>query len=428
MSYYILPKNNHFIDINPIINSTDVKVQTSHSIYNYYNETIQQLIHLSKEDLHLDYSDLLKEINPCEYIYSKVPGSKYSVSKLKTKTNIFYDFYEIYHCMNVFESFKNVSIQSLYISLNFTDIMDCIDILRENKKDKQLCYPSICDINNEVIHDEKFDFLFYEIEDEKLNDLNDYIISFIEIIRLLIQHQKMNGNCVIKINHLFYKPIIDLLYILCSFYEKTYIIKPSTSNIILFDKYIVCKNFLLLNQSFEIYNLYESKFSQVIQYYTDMKTNNSHPKQNIISIIDYQLPSLFINKIDDINIIIGQQQLEAIDQFINLFKNKNKNEKIEYIRKNNIQKAVHWCEKFKIPYNKFLEKTNIFLPIIKDDNMIQDSIMNFDVENENIINDSLNHLIGIIDAKIIDPLFLYDNYKMMEEEYYINGSTGDCSK
>ena len=61
------------------------------------------------------------------------------------------------------------------------------------------------------------------------------------------------------------------------------------------------------------------------------------------------MPCYFLNKIDDINIIIGQQQLEAINQIINIFKNKNKEDKIEIIKKTNIQKSVIWCEKFKIP-------------------------------------------------------------------------------
>jgi hypothetical protein len=71
-------------------------------------------------------------------------------------------------------------------------------------------------------------------------------------------------------------------------------------------------------------------------------------------------------KINDLNIVMGQQQIESLDQVINIYKNKNKDEKIENIKKSNIQKSVSWCEKFKIPCNKFAEKTNIFLPIIKE--------------------------------------------------------------
>jgi hypothetical protein len=70
-----------------------------------------------------------------------------------------------------------------------------------------------------------------------------------------------------------------------------------------------------------------------------------------------------MNKLDDSNIIIGQQQMEALDQVINILKNKNRYDKIDLIKKANIQKSVAWCEKFKIPCNKFSDKTNIFLPL-----------------------------------------------------------------
>ena len=48
---------------------------------------------------------------------------------------------------------------------------------------------------------------------------------------------------------------------------------------------------------------------------------------------------------------------------MSIYKNKNKNDKIESIKKTNIQKSISWCEKYKIPCNKFAEKINIFLPI-----------------------------------------------------------------
>ena len=86
----------------------------------------------------------------------------------------------------------------------------------------------------------------------------------------------------------------------------------------------------------------------------------------ITSLLDFDLPYYFITKLDDMNVTIGQQQLEALDQIISILKNKNKDDKIETIKKSNIQKSVNWCEKYKIPCNKFAEKINIFLPIIKE--------------------------------------------------------------
>ena len=125
-----------------------------------------------------------------------------------------------------------------------------------------------------------------------------------------------------------------------------------------FEKYIVCKNFIFNENKKDIYKKYYFKLANFISNYSQNNTN-----LNISSIINCEIPLYFINKINDINIIIGQQQLESIDQIINILNNKNKEEKIENIRKINIQKSIMWCEKFKIPYNKFSEKVNIFLPL-----------------------------------------------------------------
>jgi hypothetical protein len=83
----------------------------------------------------------------------------------------------------------------------------------------------------------------------------------------------------------------------------------------------------------------------------------------ITNILHFDLPYYFLNKIDDINLIIGQQQLELFEQIINILLSKNKEDKIESLKKYNIQKCVQWCEKFKIPCNKFSDKINIFLPV-----------------------------------------------------------------
>ena len=96
-------------------------------------------------------------------------------------------------------------------------------------------------------------------------------------------------------------------------------------------------------------------------------TNNKY----IYSLISDELPYYFLNKIEDANIIIGHLQLEQYDQLINLIKNKNRDDKIETFKKNNIQKCIQWCEKYKIPFNKFVDKLNIFLPIILDENKIE---------------------------------------------------------
>ena len=358
MSYYILPKNNNSININLKIEVDDIKCYTSLSLYNFYKESKRQLNYLlqTNESI-ITFENLLKVINPHEYIFSKIPGYKYSVSKLKTKSNIFYDVLEILNTLNVLDSFFNKSIKSIHISENYIDSNKCIEFLRENVNDENTNFEDITEEIYNTTNDKRYDFIFYEIKNTEFENLNCYTLNVIQVLMILLKYQSNNGTCLIKINNIFHKPIIDILYILSSIYEKVYIIKPTTGNIMSFDKYIVCKNFILNENKKEIYKNYYFKLAQIINTY--LQNNNN----NISSIIDCEIPLYFINKIDDINIIIGQQQLESIDQVIITLKNKNKEDKIENIKKSNIQKSVTWCEKFKIPHNKFSEKVNIFLPL-----------------------------------------------------------------
>jgi len=292
-----------------------------------------------------------KLINPYEFIFSKVPGSKFSVSKLKPKTNIFYDLLEISSNLNIFDSFKITHpIKFLHISPNFQDSIECFEMFRDNYPDVHLFLENF-NIDDNIFNELKLDFIFCE------TNPSNYFISLIQTIIIILRNQKLSGTSIIKIQDIFYKPVIDILYLLSSLYEKVYICKPNTNNIVTYDRYIICKNFL----NDETCNNYlKLNYLKLIIFLKKLEN------KNIVSILDFDIPYYFKNKIDDLNIIIGQQQLEALDQIINIYKNKNKNDKIESIKKANIQKSVSWCEKYKIPCNKFTEKINIFLPITNE--------------------------------------------------------------
>ncbi|MEI7962105.1 MAG: hypothetical protein WCI04_07255, partial [archaeon] len=87
---------------------------------------------------------------------------------------------------------------------------------------------------------------------------------------------------------------------------------------------------------------------------------------SLYSIINKEIPCYFLNKIQDSNSVLVQQQLDAMEQIINIFKTKNLEDKLEALKKTNIQKSCAWCEKYKVPYNKLNEKINIFLPLSKE--------------------------------------------------------------
>jgi hypothetical protein len=355
MSYYILPKNINDVIINPSVSLDKCKPYLSFSFLNYYLEIKKQIIEMFTIDSDLSdntFDDAIKIINPYEFIFSKVPGSKFSVSKLKPNTNLFYDLYEILNNLNLFDNFKDSDIKSLHISPNCDDSVECFEIFREEFNDDIIKYTSI-DIDNDL-SDNNFEYIFYETTS---TNEQDYFISLVKIIITILRNQKHNGNIVIKIKDILHKPVLDCLYFLTSLYEKVYIAKPNTNNITSLDRYIVCKSFQYDASSRAYLRL------NAIKLIVFLKKLDG---KNIVDILGYDVPYYFKNKIDDLNIIIGQQQIEALDQIITIFKNKNKNDKIESIKKSNIQKSVSWCEKYKIPCNKFTEKINIFLPIINE--------------------------------------------------------------
>lgn len=345
MSYYILPKTNNKIQIKLDTNANPIEVKISYSLYNYYNEAVELISQACSTDMTFTtFDDVIKITNPHNHVSSNTIGLQF---KYKHNTSLVYDLIEIINTLCVF---SNVGpIKSLHISQNYADTIECVGFTRRGYTHDQNFYS---EHNNSTLYDKlkttKFDFMFLETH---TNNTNEYSMELARFLMVILNNQSDYGSCIIKIDNVFHKPIIDVLYILSSLYEKTYIIKPSTSNIATFEKYIVCKGFL-------------SKCNEHHkQMYNDLCAITKTNLYNIHSFIDVEIPSYFSNKLDDINIIFGQPQLESLDQMINLLKNKNREDKMEVIKRTNVQKSIQWCEKFKISHTKTMDKPNIFMSL-----------------------------------------------------------------
>lgn len=369
MSYYLLPKTNNEIYANLSLNNNVVDIYTSHSLFLHYSEVYSQISKITDMSTTNTVENVSKLMNPYEYIYSKVPGSKFSVSKLKPKTCVFYDFLELLNNSGVFDLYKNTNLKILHITPNFSDTIYCNELIRENQSDEFYFFTDIKEDFYEKLIGKKFDFIFFEIENVVFENLNNYTLKLLEILKIVLEYQNKLGNIIIKIDNVFYKPVLDIIYMFTSLYEKTSIVKPNTSNVITFEKYIICKNYIVDEAKNDMCMKNLSTINTFLESYS--LTDNL----NITSIIREEIPYYLLNKIDDMNVIIGQQQLEALNQIICVLKNKNKEEKIETIKKNNILKSVIWCEKFKIPCNKFSEKINIFLPVVKETNPCENILL-----------------------------------------------------
>jgi hypothetical protein len=348
MSYYIIPKTNRAY-ILPHYSRTEQQVYISRSLFNYYNK-IKELFFETTIDY--NFEDILKNANPFEFLYSKVPGTNISVSKLIGKSNTFYDFTEIIFTLNIFDDLKNPITKTLHITPNYLDTIECINTIYDPTRVVENRYNKI---DHELYKESsvKYDFIFIELFINSFDNLNGYIFDMIKCLYIIMKKQSVNGTCIIKIDTVFHKPIIDVLYILSSMYEKVYMIKPTSSNIATFEKYIVCMNFIT----------YDKGIDANCQVVSNILLKQNETQSTIFSLVNSNTPLYFTNKLDDINIIIGQQQLDFLDQLVNIYKTKNKADKLETIRKANIQKSIGWCEKFKIPCNKFHEKINMFLPL-----------------------------------------------------------------
>ena len=165
MSYYIIPKNTNFLNVNPQKSDENyLNPYMSYSLFKYHKELCEQIAkYLINSTPELDisyrtYNDVIKIVNQYEYIFSKVPGSKFSVSKLKPQTNLFYDFLEVSTTLNIFEPYKNTNIKTLHLTHNNSDSIECFEMLRENYGDEIICYDEINDNIINLIGDIKFDF------------------------------------------------------------------------------------------------------------------------------------------------------------------------------------------------------------------------------------------------------------------------------
>ena len=140
-----------------------------------------------------------------------------------------------------------------------------------------------------------------------------------------------------KIEETYSDIMLDILYLLSSFYEKMYFIKPTIIDSSKSEKYVVCKGFL-----FETgYNLYSYLYPLVSQ----MSLLRLSPHIHIDRILKINIAYFFVSKLEEINYIFGQVQLEQLHYLSLLVSHKYRYDKVQNISKINIQKMQEWWSK-----------------------------------------------------------------------------------
>jgi len=388
MTYYLLPKTSYlFHKYMDCISSNEAPEPViSNTLSNYLYEIKEEL-----EKREKDWDIFKKYTNPYEYINTQIPLKKKAVSKHKPLSRSYFKMIEIIHIFDLKFDSKSITtfhlaegpggfieaiannrncIEDKYIGMTILDDNNDPNIpawkKSENflKHNKNVVIETGRDKTGNILSLENFEYCKNKYEcsmdlitaDGGFDFSLDFNKQEINITKLLFAQmsfalvmQKKGGQFILKIFDTFMQHSVDLLFILSSFYEKTYIIKPQTSRYANSEKYIVCKNFL---------------YSSTKEFYTTLHKNFKkmmNIENYIHRFISFPIPIFFVSKLEEYNAIIGQQQIENIYYTISLIKNKNKQDKIDNLIKINIQKCVSWCIKYNIPYYNLLNNTNIFL-------------------------------------------------------------------
>ena len=344
MSYINLPSLiNNNLHLNIVFKNKNENTNfLSYSLNNYLGKIKEQIDNLNE---HWDFHK--KITNPYEFIHTHIPGTNYSVSKYKPLSRSFFKMIEIIKVFNFLTNKENI--KCFHLAEGPGGFIEAFTYIRNNDDDLYYGITLISDNINIPSWKKSKTFLnnhknvFIEVGKTKTGNLllkdnllyiknkfknsMDYItgdggidfsvdfnnqehmslkLVFAQIVYALVL-QKKGGNFILKIFDIFKLFSVELVFILCNMYENIFIYKPFTSRIANSEKYIICKGYR--NNHNEFLDSLIINFEKII--------NNI---ENIRSIFNIKIPNLFKSKLEEINAIYGQQQIENINSTLNLIR------------------------------------------------------------------------------------------------------------
>lgn len=387
MSYFLLPCVSQNSNLNKYIKITE---SSKENISPAINKTLANYLSNIKTEIDNrqdDWDRFKKYTNPYEYIHTQISNTKMSVCKTKPLSRSYFKMIEICGLFDLIEALP-ATCNSFHLAEGPGGFIEALAHLRKNRADNYIGITLLDKDNNNVpgwkksnIFLENNPNVYIETAADRTGNLMsienlkfcqkkygnkidlvtadggfDFSIDFnhqeavssklilCQII-FAIAVQKKHGNFFIKFFDTFTNASIDMLYILSALYEEVYFVKPNSSRYANSEKYVVCKNFRLDNSQ------------ELVKYFYPVFDVGDD--KSIYEILSIRPPYLFVNKIEELNAIYGQQQLDSIANTLNLIDN-HKSDKIENLKKQNIQKCVSWCQKYNLPHNKN-NSGNIFL-------------------------------------------------------------------
>ena len=418
MMMYLLPRiqtkiyKSIQVNFSPEIDTSPV---ISNSLSYYLNDIKKQISVYEK-----DWDTYKKYTNPYEYIHTNIPNKKHGISKYKPISRAYFKMIELINTFNIGIDSSH-PIRSFHLAEGPGGFIEAVAKLRMCREDSYIGM-TLLDTTNYTNNDshipgwKKTDSFLREFKNVKIEngidgtgnilsfnnfvyihetygssmdlitadggfdfsddfenqELNMVPLIYGQIIYALCM-QKQGGCFVLKIFDIFMQQTVDMMALLSSMYQQVYITKPNTSRYANSEKYIVCKGFIPIS-SFHLYPYLYNSFQDLCR-----NINNKQSKVEFISsLLKGETSSIFISKLEEYNIIFGQQQIENIHTTLMLllsekyggeynnynngyhhndnikpYRNRDNHihSNIRKIVKNNIQKCIQWCIKHKNEYN-----------------------------------------------------------------------------
>ena len=398
MTFFLLPRTICPIYENIYLNiEIDIKNPVlSHSLCEYLSKIKEKITSNEKQwDIYKKYT------NPYEYIHSFIPHHQDSICKHIPLSRSYFKMIEIMNAFTYLKTYVRIgddrkrkdSIQSFHIAEGPGGFIEALVYLRKCpqdtyygmtlldknkqntnipawkksehflKKNPNVIIENGLDQTGNILSLDNFEYISKKyassIDIVTADGGFDFSIDFnmqeTLISQLLFAQiayalciQKQKGSFILKIFDCFMQHTIDLIYLLTSFYESVYIMKPQTSRYANSEKYIICTGFLYDNHS----NYYTKLFT----CFEMMMNNQNYPER----FLKGNIPNLFIKKLDECNMIFGQQQTQNIHHTLSLIETKPRFDQIESLVKTNMKRATDWCIKHHLSYN-IIHSYNMFL-------------------------------------------------------------------
>lgn len=331
-----------------------------------------------------------KYTNPCEYVHTPVPGNKQAVCRLRPLSRSFYKLIELLHTHNLSESLP-AECTSFHFAEGPGGFIEALAHYRASSTADRYYGMTLLDDGDPAIpgwkktrsflqrtprvtiltgRDGTGDLFSSQNVDQLMEDhassadlvtcdggfdfSTDFNRQEAASMRLLLAQlvatftvQKAGGSLVLKVFDTFGMASLDLLFLLSSLYSQVQVIKPSTSRQANSEKYVLCRGFRPLGAGPVV-----AKLRGAVAAMEDGR--------QLLRLCSAPLPYFFVSKVEELNAVLGQQQIESIAATLALM-DSCRSDKLEALKKSNVQKAVGWCQRHRLPYNRSVGGANIFI-------------------------------------------------------------------